>query len=343
MTQYGFRIMILFLILSTSPIPAQDFDSLVREGESLYRDGKFGESAGSFEKAFAIGEPDMSHYYNAACSWALSGDRDAAFRNLEKSIEKGWIDTTWVKEDPDLKSLHDDARWQNVMTTVRGKLGDFEKSLPDVHNELEIVKLPEPRVEGEISIEQTLLGRRSVRSYSDRPLTLREISQLLWAAYGITERKDSPAFLRGGFKTAPSAGGLYPLEIYVATGNVTGLPGGVYLYKPKGHELARIAIGDRRKELRDAGLGQPMIEEAPAVIVYSAVFARTTGKYGKRGRERYVWMDAGHSAQNIYLQAQAMDIGVCVSGAFNDILVKNVVGMTKQEEPVYIIPVGKRK
>ena len=266
MKQFGFRIIVAALILSGSPLLSQDFDSLATEGKSLYKDGKFRESAES-----------------------------------------------------------------------------FEKDLPEVHKELHPVKLPPPRTDSKTSIEQSLLGRRSIRTYGDEPLTLPEISQLLWAAYGITKKKDSPAFLRGGFKTAPSAGGLYPLEIYVVAGNVTGLPAGIYQYKPVAHELAKIAEGDRRCDLRNAGLGQSMIEDAPAVIVYSAVFARTTGKYGKRGRERYVWMDAGHSAQNIYLQAQALDIGVCICGAFNDILVKKVVGMTKEEEPVCIIPVGKRK
>jgi SagB-type dehydrogenase family enzyme len=192
-------------------------------------------------------------------------------------------------------------------------------------------------------VEESLHGRRSIRTYSDEPLTLLEISQLLWAAYGITKKQDSPEFLRGGFKTAPSAGGLYPLEIYIVVGKVTGIPAGVYKYIPKDHKLIKILDGDKRKALAEAGHSQSMINEAPVSFVYSAVFERTTKKYGDRGRERYVWLDAGHSAQNIYLQAYTLGIGVCVSGAFTDIMVKKAVNMIRQEEPVYIIPAGKIK
>jgi SagB-type dehydrogenase family enzyme len=230
-----------------------------------------------------------------------------------------------------------------MMAKLQKKLDGILSALPAEHKVLETVKLPEPRYESPMSVEKALLGRRSVRTYSEEPITLAQISQLLWAAYGITKKMDTPAFLRGGFRTAASAGGLYPLELYVVAGNVKDLPAGIYCYKSDRHELALIARGDKRAELCEAGLGQPMIKNAAAVIVYSAIFERTTKKYGPRGRERYVWMDAGHSGQNLYLQAYALDLGMCVSGAFIDILVKKVIGMTKSEEPVYIVPVGKKK
>ena len=337
--------MALAVALSFCPlwVPAEDFGELVKKADTLYREGKYAESAEAYEAAFKVGESGAGLYYNAACSWALSGNKSSAFKNLNKAIAAGWLNVEWMKQDPDLKSLHDETRWTRVVSKLQRKLDKMVEELPEVHKELEIIKLPEPRFESDTSVEEALKGRRSIRAYKEEPLTLREVSQLLWAAYGVTKKLEKPALLRGGFRTAPSAGGLYPLEIYLVAGSVEGLADGIYKYKSAGHELARIVKGDRRAKLCEAGLGQKMIENAPAVIVYSAIFERNTKKYGPRGRERYVWMDAGHSAENVYLQAYALDIGVCVSGAFIDLLVRNVMHMTKEEEPIYIIPVGKLK
>ncbi|MCK4407485.1 MAG: SagB/ThcOx family dehydrogenase [Bacteroidales bacterium] len=246
-------------------------------------------------------------------------------------------------QDYDLESLHQDKQWEPLTSKEKMRFKKPEEELPAIQDELEIIELPEPQYDSETSVEEALLGRRSVRYYKDEPLTIAEISQLLWAAYGITKEVSSPSFLRGGLKTAPSAGALYPLEIYVVSGNVTDLPIGIYKYKPIGHKLAKIVEGDKRAELSEAGYNQKMIKNAAAVIVYSAIFERTTKKYGNRGRERYVCMEAGHSAQNIYLQAYSLDIGMCVCGAFTDIIVKMVLNMTEDEEPLYIIPLGKRK
>jgi SagB-type dehydrogenase family enzyme len=203
------------------------------------------------------------------------------------------------------------------------------------------VKLPPPVLDGSVSVERCLAQRRSVRRYSNQPLKLAEVSQLLWAAYGVTEPMPNVSGVRGGLKTAPSAGGLYPLELYVVVGNVTSLDPGIYRYRPETHDLMLVQVGDRRKPLALAALGQTMIRDAPASIVYSAVFRRNTGKYGDRGRQRYVCMDLGHSAENVYLQCGSMGLGTCAIGAFNDDAVKLVVRMTKEEEPLYIMPVGR--
>jgi len=156
------------------------------------------------------------------------------------------------------------------------------------------IKLPAPRYEGKTSIERAMRERRSVRHYRNEPLTIPEISQLLWSAQGITAS--------GGLRTAPSAGALYPLEVYIVVGNVTNMKSGIYKYIPESHELVKVTEGDKRSELSNAALHQSPIKEAPAVIVISAVYERTTGKYGERGI-RYVHMEAGHAAQNICLQA----------------------------------------
>ncbi len=203
------------------------------------------------------------------------------------------------------------------------------------------VKLPPPVLDGSVSVERCLAQRRSVRRYSNQPLKLAEVSQLLWAAYGVTQPVPDAPQLRGGLRTAPSAGALYPLELYVVAGNVTGLAPGVYRYRSETRDLVLVAAGDKRPALFHAAASQTCVKDAPASLVYTAVFSRTTGKYGTRGRQRYVCMDLGHSAENVYLQCGSMGLGTCAIGAFHDDAVKLVVRMTKEEEPLYIMPVGR--
>jgi len=197
------------------------------------------------------------------------------------------------------------------------------------------IKLPEPRYNSETSIEKALLERRSTREYKDEPLTLGEVSQLLWAAQGITEA-------HWGFRTAPSAGALYPLEVYVVAGKVEGIPKGVYKYRPHGHELVKVKAGDVRNELASTALWQNSVKDGAISIVFSAIYKRTTVKYDERGI-RYVHMEAGHAAQNVYLQAVSLGLGTVVIGAFEDNEVKKVIKMKKEETPLYIMPVGRMK
>lgn len=204
-----------------------------------------------------------------------------------------------------------------------------------------VVKLPPPVLDGSVSVEKCLARRRSVRRYSTDPLKLAEVSQLLWAAYGVTRPLPEAPSLRGGLRTAPSAGALYPLELYLVAGTVTGLEPGIYRYRPETHDLALTKAGDQRKPLARAALEQTMVQDAPASLVYSAVFSRTTDRYGNRGRERYVCMDLGHSAENVYLQCGALGLGTCAIGAFYDDDLKLAIGLTKPEEPLYVMPVGR--
>ena len=186
------------------------------------------------------------------------------------------------------------------------------------------LKLPEPRFKSKISVEETLLNRRSVREYADRPLTLEHVSQLLWSAQGITTG--------WGGRTAPSAGALYPLEVYLAVGDVEKLAIGVYKYKPERHELTKVNDNDLRGELAVAALGQSSVNEGAIVIIIAAVYERTTKKYGDRG-VRYVHMEAGHAAQNVYLQAAALDLGMVTVGAFHDSSGKFILGLAEDEVP----------
>jgi len=211
----------------------------------------------------------------------------------------------------------------------------------------ERIKLPEPIYKSNISVEEALSKRRSIRTYSGENLTIEEVSQLLWAAQGIT----SP----WGGRTAPSAGALYPLELYLVVGDVEGIDKGVYKYKPEEHELEKVVDGDKREALAEAAVGpnQKHVRDAAMTIVFTAVYERTTAKYKTPVYEertgasylrgiRYVHMEAGHAAQNVYLQAVSLDLGTFVIGAFIDDRVKETVNAEKQEEPLYIMPVGRK-
>lgn len=205
------------------------------------------------------------------------------------------------------------------------------------------IQLPSPRHKSNTSVEQALLSRRSIRKYKDEPLSLAEIAQILWAAQGINERDgESSAFWRRGrLRTAPSAGALYPLEIYVVAGEVGGLEKGIYRYIPQRNSLKKVQEGDGRTSLSKAALGQSWVKNAPSVLVISGVYERTSAKYGERA-ERYVPMEAGAVAQNIYLQAVSLGLGTVVVGAFKDQDVKKVLDLPKGEYPLALMPLGKK-
>lgn len=194
------------------------------------------------------------------------------------------------------------------------------------------IPLPEPRLESDTSVEAALEARRSVREYTGELLTLADLGQLLWAAQGVTGANQR-------YRTAPSAGALYPLDLYAVVGDVADLAAGVYRYEPASHALTRVGEIDSRAALAGAALGQAWVEEGAAVLVFAAVYDRTTRKYGSRGRQ-YVHLEAGHAAQNVYLQAVALNLGTVTVGAFNDEEVKRVVGLAGDEEPLYLMPVG---
>ncbi len=201
--------------------------------------------------------------------------------------------------------------------------------------------LPAPAMEGTVSVEKALANRRSHRSFVSGQISSQDISQILWAAYGVTKPWSGKNQTGEGLRTAPSAGGIYPLEIYVLIGNVKDIEPGVYKYIAAGHKITRTINEDMKSQLCAAALGQEMIMKAPACLVYSAVYSRVTERYGERGQDRYVCMDLGHSAENVYLQAEALNLGTCAVGAFKDEEVKAVMHMPDEEEPLYIMPIGR--
>lgn len=193
------------------------------------------------------------------------------------------------------------------------------------------IKLPSVQTIGRLSVEEAISKRRSVREYKDAPLSLKEVSQLLWSAQGVTAN--------WGARTAPSAGALYPLEIYLVAGRVENLKPGIYRYNPQAHSLVKIVEGDKRFALFSASLFQAPVKNAPLSLVICAQYERTTRKYGERGK-RYVHIEVGHVGQNIYLQAESLGLATVAIGAFVDEAVKKV--LNAQEEPLYIMPVGKK-
>jgi len=184
------------------------------------------------------------------------------------------------------------------------------------------ITLPRPKLKGDVSVEEAIQKRRSVRSYAHKMVGMEDISQILWAAQGITNE-------RGALRASPSAGALYPLEVYLATGD------GLFLYKPRTHSLQMIGKDNIKTALADAALGQKFVEEAAIDVIICAVYERVTAKYGKRGI-RYTDMEAGHAAENVALQAVAL-------GAFDDSEVARLLKLSPDQAPLYILPVGYKK
>lgn len=197
----------------------------------------------------------------------------------------------------------------------------------------EVITLPPAQTKGAVSLEEAIKNRRSVREYARLPLTLNDISQLLWAGQGVTSES--------GGRAAPSAGALYPLEVYLVAGNVENLATGIYRYLPAEHALAGIKDGDARSDLAKAALGQSAVNDGAANIVITAFYERSTPRYGERGI-RYAQLEAGHAAQNICLEATALDMGSVTIGAFYDDQVRDILSISANETPLYIIPVGKK-
>jgi SagB-type dehydrogenase family enzyme len=188
-----------------------------------------------------------------------------------------------------------------------------------------VVSLPAPRLTGETALEEAIASRRSVREFTNDVLSWQDLSQLLWAAQGITDAR--------GLRAAPSAGALYPLEVYVV------LPSGAYRYVPASHAVELLSEGDLREDLWQAGLRQDALHDAPAIFVIAAVHERTEAKYGERA-ERYVKLEAGHAAQNLLLQAVVLKLGAVPIGAFYDDRVQAALSLPTDHQPLYLIPVG---
>ncbi len=189
----------------------------------------------------------------------------------------------------------------------------------------EIITLSKPNQDGPMSLEKAIVIRRSWRDFLPQPLTFEQIGQLAWAAQG----QDA----HSSYRTAPSAGATYPLELFVVSSD------GLFCYLPAKHAIEKLTGQDLRAALASAALGQGFVEAAPLTLVFAARFSRTTNHYGKRGI-RYVYMEAGHAAQNVHLQAEALGLGSVAVGAFDDSSVSKVLSLPDYLEPLYMVAVG---
>lgn len=196
------------------------------------------------------------------------------------------------------------------------------------------IYLPPPKPKGMMSLEEAVSRRRSIRYFTSQTISQAELSQLLWATQGASNAS-------WGYRTVPSAGATYPLEIFIVCGadGIEGLGAGIYHYNVGRHSLALQHEGDVRLQLARAALAQEFVYEAPLNVIICAVYERTAMRYGDRG-ERYVHMEVGHAGQNLYLQATALGLATVAVGAFHDERVREVLKLEKQYRPLYIMPIG---
>lgn len=193
--------------------------------------------------------------------------------------------------------------------------------------------LPAPSRQGGMAVAEAIQKRRTIRRFATKPLSQEQVGQLLWAASGITDPR--------GLRAAPSAGALYPLDVYLVAGErqVPGLAAGVYQYLPEKHALRKIRDGDRRGAAAQASLHQLWMAEAPILVLITGEYRRCQVKYGNRG-VRYTLMEAGHVGQNIFLQAEALGLGAGIVGAFDDAALTQALGLPPAHEPLLLMPVG---
>ncbi len=208
---------------------------------------------------------------------------------------------------------------------------EIYKSYPDA----EIIKLPNFNITSNLSLTEILKRRKSVRSYLSKPLELEKLSFLLWASTGIQRNEYGYEF-----RTAPSAGALYPIETYLIINNVLDLEQGIYHYNIEKHCLEFLKKGNFKREISLAALHQYFLSEAPVVFVWSAIFKRSKWKYKERAY-RYIFIDVGHIAQNLALAAVSIELSTCQVGAFFDDEVNSIIGLDGNEESViYLSTVG---
>ena len=211
------------------------------------------------------------------------------------------------------------------------------------------IKLPQPRTDGGISVEKSLEERRSIRSFGKDGLTLNEVSQLLWAAQGVTDDK--------GHRTAPSAMAKYPLQVYLLAGNVTGLPTGVYHYSPQGHNLTIMAEGNVDEYYNATSGFEAWIKTAPAIFVITGDIGsanqmpglrpgnRTSGtgnQMPRQGPSQWVYIDAGAAAENLLLEVVSLNLASTYTAGFNANKTEELLGLPMGEVPIGVLPVGRK-
>jgi len=227
---------------------------------------------------------------------------------------------------------------EEIIKEMVDKRLETQKTYKDV----EVIQLPKPDIPESHSYKSLLLLRQSLRAYSKEPLTLQEISYLLWASTGV-QRIERRLGMPFGFRTAPSAGGIYPNETYLAIKNVTGLEQGIYYYNVEKHHLEFIKKGDFSGQLKSACGDQNWVLHAPVVFLWTAIFQRTANNYGQRGY-RYVYMDVAHIGAQCAFAALDLKMGSVPIAAFYDDEINDILGADGEKESViYLTLVGRPK
>lgn len=217
-------------------------------------------------------------------------------------------------------------------TPVRGEetMEVMKYTMPVALETVETIALPEPRFTGKMSVEQAIHDRRSQRVFTDEAVSMADLSQMLWSAQGLTDES--------GHRTAPSARGVYPHDLYVVVRNVEGLDQGLYLYKPETHSLADVGVANAGNLLIQAEV-QENSQTAPVVIVMATAFAKAQEKFPDTAQS-VSDLEAGHIGQNVYLQAQSLGLGTVVTAGFNSEAVTQKLGLDPNYFISYLIPFG---
>ncbi|MDP1852586.1 MAG: SagB/ThcOx family dehydrogenase [Candidatus Omnitrophota bacterium] len=251
----------------------------------------------------------------------------------EKQVRKVTLDPYLGQRFYESTKLIPDQERSSPLATYR------KPELYKLYPQAKKISLPPADFNG-ISLEETIKKRRSKRQddvFSDKPVSLKELSQLLFSASGITGSN------RGlELRASPSAGALYPIEIYLMANNVLGLDEGVYHYSVSGHNLELLKAGDFRDRIAHAVMNQPGVKESAVVFIFSAIPGRTTSKYDLRGW-RYVYMEVGYVSENIYLEATSLGLSTTAMSAFYDDELNNLLDLNGKDEMALHVQILGRK
>ncbi len=208
------------------------------------------------------------------------------------------------------------------------ELAKKEAKLPVPRTYASPIPLPAPNLKGSLSVEEAIAGRRSRRTFLDKPLSMAQLGQLLWSAQGVTDPS--------GKRVAPSAREAYPYTVYVMVRNVTGLRSGFYEYLPKNHALGDMNFPNAPTDFNNAGV-EETAKSSPIVFILTAAFDKNLDKFPSGTTSSY-YLEGGHIGQNLYLQVESMKLGMVVQGGLGK--VQDAFKLDPAEKPVYVVPVG---
>lgn len=211
---------------------------------------------------------------------------------------------------------------------------DARTYIEPVYNYISTIKLPSPDLTSSFSVEEALKNRRTVRVYDESPLSLEHLSQMLWAAQGITDES--------GHRAAPSAHSVYPIDLYVAVSDVTDLNTGLYHYIAEGHMLGLIREGEQKTDLAKV-TPQPHPQGAPVTLYMSSNYLKPQEFFDAEDAKQVTLQESGHIGQNLYLQAESLGLGLVVMGGFDPDIAREVLGLTEDDNVIYLVPIGNRK